>query len=204
MQSWHGGLFGGDGAIHISEPSLPSVCLWKLPFAYLEELRMSFRKRRAAWEPNHVGDLIEPQSWELFSALCCAQGLCLLKSPPHPHPLPDFPSPHLLEAAPHKLICSGCFDIPERPTLLDGMRRGDQRFSHHPLHPCSYWGTILWSPLLSLFGPLRRGAQGITWANTGVVLKVVCASLARPTEACGGRGGPTCAPSLDLDPEGHN
>lgn len=73
-----------------------------------------------------------------------------------PPALTISPSSYLAEAARYKLVCSQCCEVPGRPALLNGKRRGDQKFRHHPLHPpASNYNSVVTS-FKSLWTPEER------------------------------------------------
>lgn len=139
--------------------------------------------------------LIESEVWELFSTLCCPQGLCLVRVPP----LTISPSLHLAEAARYKLVWSWCCHVLGSPALLDGKRRGDQRFSHHPPPPSSLDCSSTVTSFKSLWTPGERCSGHHLGKHQSCPESPMWLQLDQQ-EHLG--EGPRCAPGLDLDPEG--
>lgn len=140
-----------DGAICISDSAIPlSVFgstlsrVWKTENDFLQTMSQTTLVSSSRPVINRITVFLE-----LLSVLCCPQGFCLAP------PLLSYPSLYLTEAAwPRFIVIIRCTWEAMSP-------REDQDLIGLEFH-----GDLS----LGLFGPLERGVQGTTWANTCAIL----------------------------------
>lgn len=141
-----------DGAICISDSAVPlsvfgSILshVWKTENDFLQTVSQTTLVSSSRAVINRITVFLE-----LLSVLCCPQGRCLVGAP-----LLIYPSLYLTEAAwPRFIVIIRC--------TWEAMSPGEAQ----DLIGLEFHGDLS----LGLFGPLERGVQGTTWANTCAIL----------------------------------